>query len=247
MLSTLLLSLAAAAPATDVVAVQAGTIYTVDGGRVIEGGGTVLLSGGKILAVGKTVEIPAGARVVDYGPSAVIAPGLVAADSGYGGRIAADRTAEPGLSALDEFDLWGNYAAGLAGGVTTVYVAPAPGRLIGGTGAVVKLGGAPGEGRVLNGAAALDGSISADARQTPGYWEPPVPATVDVVPNAWAHVMHHVYPANGPGAPAIVPGLMCSARRSCACAASSPSSRRPASPVRSRRGGRSRISRGRRG
>ncbi|MCB9914562.1 MAG: amidohydrolase family protein [Planctomycetes bacterium] len=180
MLSTLLLSLAAAAPATDVVAVQAGTIYTVDGGRVIEGGGTVLLSGGKILAVGKTVEIPAGARVVDYGPSAVIAPGLVAADSGYGGRIAADRTAEPGLSALDEFDLWGNYAAGLAGGVTTVYVAPAPGRLIGGTGAVVKLGGAPGEGRVLNGAAALDGSISADARQTPGYWEPPVPATVDV-------------------------------------------------------------------
>jgi hypothetical protein len=78
MLSTLFLSLAPAlapAPAVgELVAVQAGTVHIGREGRVIEGGATVLLSDGKILAVGKDVAVPPGARVVDYGPSAVIAP-----------------------------------------------------------------------------------------------------------------------------------------------------------------------------
>ena len=184
MLSTLLLSLAPAlAPASaagELVAVKAGTVHIGREGRVIEGGATVLLSGTKILAVGKDVAVPPGARVVDYGPSAVIAPGFVAADSSFGGRASSERTAEPGLAAVDEFDAYGNYASTLAAGVTTVYVSPAPNRLIAGHGAVVKLGGAPGEGRVLNGKASVEGSISADARSTPGYWQPPIPATVDV-------------------------------------------------------------------
>ncbi len=184
MLSTLLLSLAPAfAPAAaggELVAVQAGTIHVVKEGRVIEGGGTVLLSGGKIIGVGKSLEIPSGARVVDYGPSAVIVPGFVAADSNFGGYSSSERTAEPGLAAIDGFDVFGNYASTLSAGVTTVYVSPAPNRLIAGHGAVVKLGGTPGNSRVLNDAASIEGSISVDARSTRGYWEPPVPATVDV-------------------------------------------------------------------
>lgn len=183
MLSTLLLTVASAAPppvhGRELVAVQAGTIHVVEDGRVIEGGGTVLILDGKIVGVGKDVDIPAGARVVDYGPDAVIIPGLVAADSGFGGRSPSDRTADPLLAAIDQVDIYGNYASTLAGGVTTAYVAPARHRLIAGHGAVVKLGGTPGEGRVLDATAAIHGSISADARSTPGYWEPPVPATVD--------------------------------------------------------------------
>ncbi len=184
MLSTLFLSLAPAlapAPAVgELVAVQAGTVHIGREGRVIEGGATVLLSDGKILAVGKDVAVPPGARVVDYGPSAVIAPGFVAADSSFGGRASSERTAEPGLAGVDEFDAYGSYASTLAAGVTTVYVSPAPNRLIAGHGAVVKLGGEPGAGRVLNQRASVEGSISADARSTPGYWQPPIPATVDV-------------------------------------------------------------------
>jgi imidazolonepropionase-like amidohydrolase len=165
----------------DLVAVQAGTIHVVEGGRVIEGGGTVLIQSGKIVGVGDhDFAIPAGARVVDYGPDAVIIPGLVAVESHLGGSSPSERTAEPGLAAIDGFDILGNYASFLASGVTTVYLAPAQNRLIGGHGAVVKLGGQPGAGRVITATASVHGSISADARRTPGYWQPPVPATVDV-------------------------------------------------------------------
>jgi imidazolonepropionase-like amidohydrolase len=177
------LSLAGAPPVAenDLVAVQAGTIHVAEEGRVIHGGGTVLIRGGKIVGVGDgEFEVPVGARVVDYGPDAVIIPGLVAAGSSLGRAVPTNRTAEPGLSALDGFDTFGNYGVYLASGVTTAYVAPARSRLIGGHGAVVKLGGEPGEGRVIASAASVHGSISEDARNTPGYWEPPVPATVDV-------------------------------------------------------------------
>lgn len=184
MLSSLLISLAAVAtpvaPSSELVAVKAGTIHAVEGGRVITGGGTVLIRDGKIVGVGEDEDLPAGVRVVDYGPSAVIMPGLVAVDSAFGSPTASDRTAEPGLAAVDGFDPYGNYLRYLAHGVTTAYVAPARNRLIAGNGAVVKLGGAPGESRVLSERAAIHGSISEDARRTPGYWEPPVPATVDV-------------------------------------------------------------------
>jgi len=63
------------------IALQAGTIHIVEQGQVIEGGGTILVLDGKIVAAGKDVQVPASARVVDYGPDAVIVPGFVAADS----------------------------------------------------------------------------------------------------------------------------------------------------------------------
>ncbi len=184
MFSALLLATALAGgqplEGTGLVAIQAGTIYTMDGGRIIEGGGTLVISDGKIVGVGKDVEALEGARVVDYGPDAVIIPGLIAVDSNIGGSRPSERTAEPGLSAADGFDAWSNYGNYLSGGVTTAYLAPARGRLIAGHGAVVKLGGELGEGRVISDSASIHGSISADARRTRGYWEPPVPATVDV-------------------------------------------------------------------
>ena len=184
MLSSILISMAVAATPvaapSDVVAIKAGTIHVVEDGRVIEGGGTILIQDGKILGVGKDYEVPAGVRVVDYGPSAVVIPGLVAVESNLGSSLASARTAEPGLSAADGFDAYGDYLRYLANGVTTAYIAPARNRLVAGTGAVVKLGGEPGMGRVLSTTSAIHGSISSDARSTQGYWEPPVPATVDV-------------------------------------------------------------------
>lgn len=184
MLSSILISMAVSATPvavpSDVVAIKAGTIHIVEDGRVIEGGGTILIQDGKILGVGKDYEVPAGVRVVDYGPGAVIIPGLVAVESNLGSSLASPRTAEPGLSAAEGFDAYGNYLRYLANGVTTAYIAPARNRLVAGTGAVVKLGGEPGAQRVLSSTSAIHGSISSDARRTPGFWEPPVPATVDV-------------------------------------------------------------------
>jgi imidazolonepropionase-like amidohydrolase len=177
----LVLCAAPAAPAQDAVAVKAGTLHLVAGGQVLTGGGTVLIVDGKIAAVGKDVSVPAGARVVDYGADAVLVPGLVAADSAYGDNRAADqRTAAPTVRGSDAFDPYSRYLDALGGGVTSAYIAPARNRLIAGQGAVVKLHGDDHDARMLNARACLHGSISGDARNAPGFWEPPLPATVDV-------------------------------------------------------------------
>lgn len=172
-------------PPTDRVALKAGTIQLVAGGAVLEGGATVLIQGGKIVAIGKDVAVPFGTRVVDYGPSAVIAPGLVAAYAPYswgggdrGGPSA--RTADPSVRALDGFDFYGKRVSALMSGVTTAYISPPEGRLIAGQGAVVKLDGADVESRILKESAAIHGAIDRTAREAPGYWEPPLPSTVDV-------------------------------------------------------------------
>ena len=165
----------------EVVALQAGTAHLVEGGVVLEGGVTIVVRDGKILAAGKDVAVPPGARVVDYGADAVIVPGLVAANSPYGVGPPSRRTADPGVLALDNFDPFSSaYLADVAGGVTSAYLAPARGRLIAGQGAVVKLGGDDPRRRVVSRSAALQGSVSAEARDVPGYWDPPVPATVEV-------------------------------------------------------------------
>lgn len=164
----------------EVVAVRAGTIYTIEGDRVIEGGGTILFEDGRIVAVGKDVEVPPAARTVDYGPDAVIVPGLVSADSTYGAPRPSERTADPMLMAADGFDPYASYVFALEEGVTSAYLAPARGRLIAGQGAVVKLAGDPSGQRILSDSAVIHGAVGTEARNTPGYWKPPVPATVDV-------------------------------------------------------------------
>src|SRR6185369_4457594 len=63
-----------AAGAADVVAIRGGRIVTVSG-PVIEKG-TVVVSGGKITAVGASVEVPAGATVIDATGQTVY-PGLI--------------------------------------------------------------------------------------------------------------------------------------------------------------------------
>ena len=162
------------------VALQAGTIQLVEQGQVIEGGGTILVLDGKIVAAGKDVQIPPSARVVDYGPDAVIVPGFVAADSPVTIPAASERTADPTLLALDNFDPFTSYVFALQEGITSAYLPPARNRLLAGQGAVVKLAGTQTDKRVLSASALLQGSIGREARNTPGYWKPPIPATVDV-------------------------------------------------------------------
>lgn len=182
-----LLPLGALVPAGDeamprdgrgIVAVRAGTIHLVEEGRVLTDG-VVLIKDGRIQAVGSGLDLPVDTTVIDYGKDAVIVPGLVAAMSPYALGASSKRSADPTLSALDGFDTYRIYADGLSGGVTSAYLAPADNRLISGVGAVVKLGGEKDAARVLSAEAALHGAIDAAARNTPGYWEPPIPAAPD--------------------------------------------------------------------
>ena len=180
-----LVALSLSSPASDeLVAVKAGTILAVENDAVVEHGGVLLLRNGKIVAVGKETDVPAGSRVVDYGPDAMIVPGLVAADSTFGISRPSERTADLGVRGIDGFDTFGSYVFTLQGGVTSAYLPPARGRLIAGQGSVVKLAGrddpAGEKARILSECAAIHGAVSAEARATPGYWQPPIPATVDV-------------------------------------------------------------------
>jgi imidazolonepropionase-like amidohydrolase len=163
------------------VAVRAGTIHVVPGREVLRGGATLLIRDGRVVAAGADLAVPPDAQWIDYGPDAVIVPGLVAADSRYGLGEPAARTAAPAVRAVDNFDPQSRWLTfDLAGGVTSVYIAPARGRLIAGQGAVVKLGGPDPERRVLLESASLQGSVGQDARGVPGYWDPPIPASYEV-------------------------------------------------------------------
>ncbi len=179
--ATAALGLALASPprAADTVAVRAGTIHLVEEGRVAHDA-TLLVRDGKIVAVGADVRVPVGTQIIDYGPDAVIVPGLVAAFSLYGSGPSSSRTAEPGVRGVDSFDFYGRFGAALSGGVTSVYVTPSDVRLIAGQGGLVKLAGDDFEKRTLTSTAALHLAIDAGARNAPGFWKPPIPATVDV-------------------------------------------------------------------
>ena len=137
--------------------------------------------------------LPPGTRVVDYGPDAVIAPGLVAANSMVGPGSASERTTDPGTRAVDNFDPHSRaWAYDLAGGVTTLYLPPARGRLIAGQGAVVKLagegaaraarvGGAPrhDQGRGARGRRLLGAAGAGHGRRRPGRRAAPAPGLDD--------------------------------------------------------------------
>ena len=75
-------------------------------------------------------------------PSAVLIPGLVAAETGLGVVSADDeRALTPEVRAIDGFDPFADFEAPLSGGVTTVQLSPGRSRLMPGRGAVVKLAG----------------------------------------------------------------------------------------------------------
>jgi imidazolonepropionase-like amidohydrolase len=163
------------------VAVRAGTIHVIPGNAPLVGGATLLLRDGRVVAAGADLPIPPDAQVIDFGSDAVIIPGLVAARSTYALGEPSPRTADPGMRAVDGFNPDRRiYLSDLAGGVTSAYIAPARDRLIAGQGAVVKLAGDDLERRILLESAALQGSVGVGARSVPGYWDPPVPASVDV-------------------------------------------------------------------
>jgi len=63
-----------AADAPDVVVLKAARVHTLTGAPI--DGGMVVIRAGRIAAVGRDLEIPAGAQVIDL-PKAVITPGLI--------------------------------------------------------------------------------------------------------------------------------------------------------------------------
>lgn len=121
------------------------TLHTMERDGVIAAG-TVLMADGKIVAVGKAVEIPAEAEVID-GQGSHLTPGLIDVRSRlYLGPSSADQAGTDGsLDAIDGVDRFTSYGQEvLAAGVTAVYLQPGASGSLGGYGATVATGSAEG-------------------------------------------------------------------------------------------------------
>lgn len=157
--------------------VRAARVITVSG-RTLEPG-AVLIRDGRIAAVGKDVDVPEGARIVDV-PDGVVVPGLIAA---YTTLAEASRnsisSATPDLSMAEALDTFGDWRGPLSGGVTTVYLSPPGGRLVPGVGAAAKLGSGAPSARVIEGPGALRIVLGEWPKNPPQEWDPPLPPTAD--------------------------------------------------------------------
>lgn len=130
------------------VAISNATLWTCGPQGIVERG-TLLIGGGKIIAVGKDVEIPAEAMVVDA-KGAAVSPGIIdchshiATDGGVN-ESAQAITAEVRIGDFIDADDISIYRQ-LAGGVTTANVLHGSANPIGGQNQVIKLRwGASGE------------------------------------------------------------------------------------------------------
>jgi len=131
-----------------VLAVKGGRFFTGTGETI--DGGVLLIRDGKIVAVGKGVAIPPGARVIDAS-SGFIMPGLIDAFTNLGtaepGTLGSDSDegtspVTPQLRIIDGFDPENQFIPmARKAGVTAALVAPAVGNLIAGQCGLMSLWG----------------------------------------------------------------------------------------------------------
>ena len=145
---------------------------SVDGG--VPEAEYLVVQDGKVVATAKREELPDMVTIVDLG-DAKIMPGLVAADStltGVGGL--GDHSMGAHRQAFDAYDPYRDMSDALSRGITTVYLSPDRGRLIGGRGAVVKTAG---DDRVMLEQSDLRIDLTRAAQFPPDFFRPPIPPT----------------------------------------------------------------------
>ncbi len=149
-LATAFLSLlgARARAADDVLVVKAGRLITVSGEELRDA--VIVVRGGKIEAVGKGVEIPWEAKVIDASTRTVM-PGFVEAHSFRG----VDRPNEnvPSVPYVSTFDsvnpLDPYFEESLRQGITTIFLSPGNATMIGGQGCVLRPAGVTTESMIV--------------------------------------------------------------------------------------------------
>jgi imidazolonepropionase-like amidohydrolase len=126
-----------AAPEDGTVAIKGARVITVSGPELESA--TILVRGGKIEAVGKDLEIPWDARVID-GAKKVVIPGYIEAHTSRGTDRPNERIASvPFVSTFDSINpVDPFYEDALRQGITTLCVMPGNDTMIGGQGCVVR-------------------------------------------------------------------------------------------------------------
>lgn len=143
LLSCVAALVAAAGPVSavdEIVIIKAGRIITGTGDEIRDG--VIVIKGGRIEAVGKNLDAPWEGRVIDASDKVVI-PGFIEAHATRG----VDRPNEnvPSVPYVSTFDavnpLDPYFEECLRQGITTVFVSPGNGTMIGGQGCVLKPAG----------------------------------------------------------------------------------------------------------
>jgi len=143
--------LSATSLSAQTVAITNARIHPVSGPRIEHG--TVLIRDGRIAAIGTSVDVPAGARVID-GTGKVVTPGLLDSNTSLGtveiplsaeGTDDASTNADGITAAFNVADNLNPYATAIpvtrVDGVTRAVIVPGTGRtLIAGQGVLVDLG-----------------------------------------------------------------------------------------------------------
>jgi imidazolonepropionase-like amidohydrolase len=126
-----------AAPEDGTVAIKGARVITVSGPELESA--TILVRGGKIEAVGKDLEIPWDARVID-GAKKVVIPGYIEAHTSRGTDRPNERIASvPFVSTFDSINpVDPFYEDALRQGITTLCVMPGNDTMIGGQGCVLR-------------------------------------------------------------------------------------------------------------
>lgn len=170
------LALAAAPVAAQTIAIEGGTVHTMTGAPIE--GGTVLIRDGRIVAVGKNVAVPAGARRIDA-RGQIVTPGLFdsGTDVGLTEVGAVSETNDYEISTEQEKDMVAaafNVADGLnpnsivipitrIAGITTVVSRPGGG-LISGQAVVIDLLGRDVDAMLVRNPIAMYGNLGESAR-----------------------------------------------------------------------------------
>src|SRR5213593_5044309 len=130
------------------VVIRNATIMTATGQEIANG--SLLMKDGKIVAIGKSVDAPADAAVVD-GTGKYVTPGLIDDHSHLGVYAAPGTDAESdGNEATSPVtaEVWAEHSfwpqdpqipLAIAGGITTIQALPGSANLIGGRSAIIKL------------------------------------------------------------------------------------------------------------
>lgn len=158
------------------LAIKSGLVRTMDGRGDLEGA-TVLVEDGKIAAVGRGLEIPPDAQVIDAA-GLIVAPGLVEGhchvgmwEEGMGfegsdGNESVDPIT-PQLRAIDSLNpMDEGFSKALKAGVTTIITGPGSANVVGGTFAAVKTAGHRIDSMVLRSPVAMKVAFGENPKRT---------------------------------------------------------------------------------
>lgn len=168
-----------ATPPAASFALRAGRVLTASANGPAEiPGGLIVVRDGRIAAVlGSDAPAPMDLPVIDL-PDAVVAPGLVCANSGIAPPHAGEESISGAYRASDSFNRFGDFRSTLSSGVTTAHLSPGWHRLVSGRGAVVRLAG-PADSRVLSADADITVNLVDGALNPPALIEQLVPPSSD--------------------------------------------------------------------